>query len=51
MKAGSRGGYAGLKDSIEGEKIVTPYDWENSHSVYLGATFNLAHNVRAAVVR
>ncbi|MFO7810008.1 MAG: phytoene desaturase family protein [Candidatus Delongbacteria bacterium] len=41
----TRGGYEGLKENIEEEKIITPADWENSHSVYLGATFNLAHNV------
>ncbi len=40
-----RGGYSGLKESIEEEKIVTPIDWNTDHSVYLGATFNLAHNV------
>jgi len=41
----TRGGYEGLKDNIEEEKIVTPKDWNKNHSVYLGATFNLAHNV------
>ncbi|HQO10096.1 MAG TPA: phytoene desaturase family protein [Clostridiales bacterium] len=40
-----RGGYEGIRQNIEEEKIVTPADWENEHSVYLGATFNLAHNV------
>ena len=42
----TRGGFNDLKQNIEIEKIVTPADWENDHSVYLGATFNLAHNVR-----
>ncbi len=41
----TRGGYEGLKGNIEEEKIVTPKDWSDNHSVYLGATFNLAHNV------
>ncbi len=41
----TRGGYKGLRENIEEEKIVTPKDWEEDHSVYLGATFNLAHNV------
>ena len=41
----TRGGYVGLKDNIEVEKIVTPQDWTDNHAVYLGATFNLAHNV------
>ncbi|HVN47926.1 MAG TPA: phytoene desaturase family protein [Bacteroidota bacterium] len=40
-----RGGYTGLREHIEIEKIVTPADWEQKHSVYLGATFNLAHNI------
>jgi phytoene desaturase len=40
-----RGGYEGLRDNIEVEKIVTPKDWKEDHSIYLGATFNLAHNV------
>ncbi|MBN1398141.1 MAG: phytoene desaturase [Bacteroidetes bacterium] len=41
----TRGGFKGLKDNIEKEKIVTPKDWDDNHSVFLGATFNLAHNV------
>jgi len=41
----TRGGYKGLSENIEEEKIVTPKDWNINHSVYLGATFNLAHNV------
>ena len=41
----TRGGYADLRNNIEEEKIVTPLDWKDKHSVYLGATFNLAHNV------
>ena len=41
----TRGGYQGLKDNIEEEKIITPKGWEEDYSVYLGATFNLAHNV------
>ena len=27
------------------EKIITPIDWEKSFNVYLGATFNLGHNL------
>jgi phytoene desaturase len=41
----TRGGYHGLKEAIEEEKIITPQDWEESYSVYCGATFNLAHSV------
>lgn len=41
----TRGGFEGIRERIEEEKVLTPDDWENDHSVYLGATFNLAHNV------
>ncbi len=41
----TRGGYKGLRENIEEEKMITPKDWNDDHSVYLGATFNLAHNV------
>ena len=41
----TRGGYNGLHKNIEEERMVTPKDWSVHHSVYLGATFNLAHNV------
>ncbi len=41
----SRGGYDGLKENIEEEKIITPHDWEHDKDVFLGATFNLAHNI------
>ena len=41
----TRGGFTDLKKNIEEEKIVTPLDWKDKHSVYLGATFNLAHSV------
>lgn len=41
----TRGGYKELSENIEEETIVTPKDWSEDHSVFLGATFNLAHNV------
>ncbi len=41
-----RGGYHGLKENIEEELILTPNDWEEKQSVYLGATFNLGHSVK-----
>jgi len=41
----TRGGFEGLKENIEEELVVSPKDWSDKHSVYLGATFNLAHNV------
>jgi phytoene desaturase len=34
-----------LKDHIEVEKIITPKQWEQNYNVYIGATFNLAHNL------
>jgi len=41
-----KGGFDGLKEHIEVEKVTTPEDWENAYNVYLGATFNLAHTFR-----
>jgi phytoene desaturase len=40
-----RGGYTGLRENIEVERMITPADWEQKVDVYNGATFNLAHNV------
>ncbi len=34
-----------IYDHIEAEKVVTPKTWEQSYNVYVGATFNLAHNL------
>jgi phytoene desaturase len=34
-----------LRDHIEVERMNTPLDWERDYNVYLGATFNLAHNM------
>jgi phytoene desaturase len=34
-----------IKDHIEVEKIITPKQWEQTYNVYIGATFNLAHNL------
>jgi len=39
-----RGGYQGLRESIEFEKRITPADWEKEYRIFEGATFNLAHN-------
>lgn len=39
-----RGGYEGLRESIEFEKRITPADWKEDYRVFDGATFNLAHN-------
>ncbi|MCX7910840.1 MAG: phytoene desaturase family protein [Endomicrobia bacterium] len=34
-----------LEENIEVEHIITPLDWQNKYNVFLGATFNLAHNL------
>lgn len=39
-----RGGYVGLRKSIEFEKRITPAQWQEDYRVFEGATFNLAHN-------
>jgi phytoene desaturase len=34
-----------IEKHIVAEKVITPEDWENDHSVYKGATFNLGHTL------
>jgi len=34
-----------IRKHIVAEHMITPADWESGHSVFLGATFNLAHNL------
>lgn len=34
-----------VRDHIETEEMITPDQWEQDYNVYLGATFNLAHNL------
>jgi phytoene desaturase len=34
-----------IADHIVAEKTLTPRDWEDQYNVFLGATFNLAHNI------
>jgi phytoene desaturase len=34
-----------IKDHIEVERTITPKQWEKDYNVYIGATFNLAHNL------
>lgn len=36
--------FGDLAPHIQRELILTPQDWETKHSVYLGATFNMAHS-------
>ena len=34
-----------ISNHIEIEKTITPKQWEQDYNVYIGATFNLAHNL------
>jgi phytoene desaturase len=34
-----------LREHIEAEKVITPKNWEQDYNVYLGATFNIGHNL------
>jgi len=34
-----------IREHIEVERVITPKQWEEEYNVYLGATFNLAHNI------
>lgn len=36
--------YGDVTPHIRQELIITPEDWEKKHSVFLGATFNMAHS-------
>lgn len=36
--------YGDIRPHIQRELIVTPEDWERKYSVFLGATFNMAHS-------
>jgi len=36
--------YGDVTPHIQRETIVTPQDWERKYSVFLGATFNMAHS-------
>jgi phytoene desaturase len=39
-----RTSYGDITPHIQQELIVTPEDWERKYSVFLGATFNMAHS-------
>jgi phytoene desaturase len=34
-----------IREHIEVEKTINPKQWESDYNVYIGATFNLAHNL------
>jgi len=38
-------GFSDLRQRIRYEKMLTPDDWRDQSSIYLGATFNLAHGL------
>ncbi len=42
----TKGGFTDIKQYIEEERIITPQDWEDDYNVYLGAVFNLGHQIR-----
>lgn len=44
------GGFENIRDHIEAEEIITPHDWEHKKDVYLGATFNLGHQVSQMLI-
>lgn len=41
----TKGQYKNIRNHIEECKVITPDDWENNYDIYLGATFNLGHQV------
>ena len=34
-----------IRQHIEAEKVITPFEWEKEYNVYKAATFNLRHNI------
>jgi phytoene desaturase len=38
-------GLEGLESRIRFERICTPADWQDTHQIYRGATFNLSHDL------
>ncbi|WP_028856063.1 phytoene desaturase family protein [Psychrilyobacter atlanticus] len=46
----TKGGFKDLSRHIEAEKIITPKDWEEEKDVFLGATFNLGHQVSQMLI-
>lgn len=41
----TKGGFSDIRKHIEEEKIITPQNWEDDYNVYLGAVFNLGHQI------
>ena len=46
----TKGGFADLSKHIEIEKIINPKEWEDEKDVFLGATFNLGHQVSQMLI-
>ncbi|MGI8890165.1 MAG: phytoene desaturase family protein [Chthoniobacterales bacterium] len=46
LRQAARVGFDGLEKRIRFERVITPVDWDQRHEIHLGATFNLAHNLR-----
>ncbi|MGB6127240.1 MAG: phytoene desaturase family protein [Psychrilyobacter sp.] len=46
----TKGGFKDISSHIEVEKIITPKDWEEEKDVFLGATFNLGHQVSQMLI-
>ncbi|WP_319370728.1 phytoene desaturase family protein [uncultured Ilyobacter sp.] len=44
------GNFKNIRDFIEVEKVISPKNWEIDRDVYLGATFNLGHQVSQMLV-
>jgi phytoene desaturase len=44
------GEFKDLSNHIEVERIITPKEWEEEKDVYLGATFNLGHQVSQMLI-
>ncbi|THB70872.1 MAG: phytoene desaturase [Gammaproteobacteria bacterium] len=41
----TKGGFTDISKHIEEERIITPQEWEDDYNVYLGAVFNLGHQI------
>lgn len=46
LQQAAKAGFGDLESRIRFERVLTPNDWDRQHEIHLGATFNLAHNLR-----
>lgn len=42
----AKAGFEKVEPRIRFERMITPDDWDQRYQIHLGATFNLAHNLR-----